>query len=144
MSPISQALVEPHDGAALALGFNELAVFRATALLIVLTLVADPTAAMLCKVWCDPAEAAAQGCHHADVSTSAALTGTDDCDSPLPSGAVFVSEAVPRSDSPPDTHQALAVAQYLRSATTAEVHVWDKPGHPSPVAQRPLVTPLRI
>lgn len=118
--------------------------FRATVLSIVLTLVAGPTATTLCKAWCDPAEAAAQGCHHNDASTSATLSGTGDCANPLFTAAVLVREDVRRSIVSPDTHQGLIVTRYRYSDSTSGTHVRDEPGRGSPLPQRPLVTALRI
>ncbi|HEX2344687.1 MAG TPA: hypothetical protein VHI98_29730 [Vicinamibacterales bacterium] len=118
--------------------------FRATVLSIVLTLMAGPSASILCKAWCDPADAAAQGCHHRDASTSPALTGTDDCDNPVFTRAVLVKEDVRRSVSSPDTRQALIVPRYQYFASASGTHIWDEPGRGSPLAQPPLVTALRI
>ena len=123
---------------------NEHYVFRATVLSIVLMLVAGSHATILCKAWCDPAEAAAQGCHQNDASTSAALTGTDDCDNPAVTSAVLGKEDVRRSVSSPETRQALVVSRHPYFASTSETHVWDAPGRGSPLAPRPLVTALRI
>src|SRR5512145_715326 len=53
---------------------NDHFVFRAIVLSFVLILLAGPSAGVLCKAWCNPAEAAARGCHQ-HPSPSATLTG---------------------------------------------------------------------
>jgi hypothetical protein len=50
---------------------------------IVLTLVTGPSAALLCEVWCAPAEVSTAGCHHPRPGTSASVTTDDTCDAPM-------------------------------------------------------------
>ena len=118
--------------------------FRATVLSFVLILLAGPSAGVLCKAWCNPAEAAATGCHHQHPSPSATLTGTDDCGKVALSSAVLAKEDVRRTLSSPDTRHAVLVPRYQYSVSTSEAHPGDEPGCASPLAQRPLVTALRI
>ena len=118
--------------------------FRSTVLSIVLTLMAGPNASILCKAWCDLADAAAQECHHRDATTLTALTCTDDCDNPVFTRAVLLKEDVRRRVSSPDTHQAPIVPRYQYFASKRGTHICDEPGRGSPLAQQPLVTALRI
>lgn len=118
--------------------------FRATVLSIVLTLVAGPNASVLCKAWCDPAAAAATGCHHTDSTPSATLTGTDDCGKAVPNSAVVVKEDARRGAPSSDPQQAVMVPRHHRAISSSEAHPGDDPGCTWSLAQRPLVTALRI
>ena len=116
--------------------------YRATALSLVLILLAGPSAGVLCKAWCNPAEAGATGCHY-HPSPSATLTGTDDCGKVVLSSAVLAKEDV-RALSSPDARHAVLVPRYQYSVSTSAAHPGDEPGCASPLAQRPLVTALRL
>ena len=124
--------------------FNERSVFRATVLSIVLTLVAGPNASVLCKAWCDPAAAAAAGCHHTDSSPSATLTGADDCGQAVPNGGAVVQERARRGAPSSDPQQAVMVARHVRSISSSDAHPGDAPRFTWPLTPRPLVTALRI
>lgn len=118
--------------------------FRATVLSIVLTLVAGPNASVLCKAWCDPAAAATTKCHHEHGSLSATLTGTDDCGRAVPNSAVVVKEDARRSAPSSDPQQAVMVPRHHRAIFSSEAHPGDGAGCTWSLAQRPLVTALRI
>ena len=118
--------------------------FRATVLSIVLTLVAGPNASVLCKAWCDPAAAAATGCHHTDSTPSATLTGTDDCGKAVPNSAVVAKEDARPGAPSSDPQQAVMVPRHHRAISSSEAHPGDDPGCMWSLAQRPLVTALRI
>jgi hypothetical protein len=119
-------------------------VFRATVLSIVLTLVAGSNASVLCRAWCDPAAAAATGCHHTDGTQSATLTGTDECGKAVPNSAVVVKEDARRGAPSSDLQQAVMVPRHHRGTSSSEAHPGDDPGCTWSLAQRPLVTALRI
>jgi len=119
-------------------------VFRATVLSIVLTLTAGPNVGVLCKVWCDPVEAATAGCHHGHGNPSAILTGTDDCGNVVFSSAVFVKEDARGGLSSSNTRHADVVPRYQYPASTSETHLGDEPRCAWPLGKRPLVTALRI
>lgn len=123
---------------------NERSVFRSTVLSIVLTLTAGPNVGVLCKVWCDPIEAATAGCHHEHGIPSAILTGTDDCGNVVFSNAVLVKENARGGLSSSDTRHAVVVPRYQYPASTSETHRGDEPGCAWPLAKRPLFTALRI
>ena len=118
--------------------------FRATVLSIVLTLVAGPNASVQCKAWCDPAAAAAAGCHHRDGIPSATLTGTDDCGEAVPNSAIVVKEDARRGAPSSDPQQAVVVPRHHRAISSSEAHPGHDPGCTWSLAQRPLVTALRI
>lgn len=123
---------------------SEDSVFRASVLSIVLTVLAGPNARVLCKAWCDPAEAAATGCHHKHATASATVTGTHDCGNPVLNGAALAREDVRRDVSSPDARHAGVVPHYPFSASTSETQLFDAPERGSPFAHRTLVTALRI
>ena len=118
--------------------------FRATALSIVLTLVAWPNTGLLCKAWCQPAAAAAANCHHAHGNASAVLTGTEDCDKPMPNSAVVVKGDARRSATSSDARQAVIVPRHPPPIFASEAHRGHAPGCPWSLAQRSLFTALRI
>ena len=118
--------------------------FRATVLSIVLTLVAGPNASVLCKAWCDPAAAAATKCHHEHGSASPTLTGTDDCGKAMPNSAVVVKADARRGAPSSDSQQAVMVPRQHRAVSSKEAHPGNDPGWAWCLAQRPLVTALRI
>jgi hypothetical protein len=118
-------------------------VFGATVLSIVLILVAGPNASVLCKAWCDPAAAAATKCHHQHGSPSATLTGTDDCGQVVPNSAVVIKGAR-RGASSSDSQQAVMVPRHHRASSSSDAHPGDDAGCTWSLAQRPLVTALRI
>jgi hypothetical protein len=119
-------------------------VFRATVLSIVLILVAGPSATVLCKAWCDPAAAAAAGCHHGDGSPSATLTGTNDCTKAVPNSAVVFKQDARRGAPSSDPHQAVMVPRHHRAISSSDAHPGDDPGCTWSLAPQPLVTALRI
>jgi hypothetical protein len=111
---------------------------------IVLTLVAAPNAGVLCQAWCDPAEAAATGCHPKDAGPPATLSGIDDCGNIVPGTAVLVTENGRRGLSSADTRHAVLVPRYQDAVAAREGHPADEPGCGWSLAPRPLVTALRI
>jgi hypothetical protein len=111
---------------------------------IVLTLVAAPNAGVLCQAWCDPAEAAATGCHPEDAGPPATLSGIDDCGNMVLGTAVLVTDSVRRGLSSPDTPRAVLFTRYPDAVAARESHPADEPGCTWSLAPRPLVTALRI
>lgn len=117
---------------------------RASVFSVVLTLLAGPSAGMLCKTWCDPVEAARTGCHHDDTATAAGLTGDRDCDDVAPSSAVLVREEVRRGVSDQDVRHALVVPRHQFLPPSGEADERRDRRRASPLESRPLVTALRI
>ena len=55
---------------------------------------------LLCKVWCDPVEAARAGCHQEDARTSPGVTGRDNCGPEALSRAVLAGDSVQQRHGP--------------------------------------------
>ena len=118
--------------------------FRATVLSIVLMVGMGQDTMLLCKVWCDPAEAARTGCHQKDASTSPSVTGSDNCGPVALSSAVLVREDVRRGMSDQGARHAVVIPRYQGPASPTELRLGSDPGRASPVESRPLVCALRI
>jgi hypothetical protein len=118
--------------------------FRAVVLSIVLTLAAGPSAALLCRMLCDPQAAATDGCHHTTAAASTSVASQDTCDDRGLSVAGFVREDVRRCGPAPERHCAVSVPRYhLADATTDDSFreiAWPE----SSLEKRPLSTNLRI
>jgi hypothetical protein len=119
-------------------------VLRATVLSIVLTLTAGPNVGVLCKVWCDPVEAATAECHLEHGKPSAVLTGTDDCGNVVFSNAILVKEDARGGLSSSDTRHAVVVPRYQCPASSSGTDLGDEPRCAWPLGTQPLVTALRI
>jgi hypothetical protein len=101
-----------------------------------------PSATLLCKAWCDRVYTAVSDCHHDQVSTAAALTGTADCESAGLSAVL--PEDIRRGVSSPDSGTAVLVLRNHFTASTSQPDVRDASALRSPPALRPLLTALRI
>jgi hypothetical protein len=117
--------------------------FRAVVLSIVLTLAANPSAALLCGTWCDPHTAAADGCHHTTLATSVSAAANHTCED-LVVSATFVREDVRRGVSGPDPDRAVLVLRYHLAHTTTEERSRHNSGPDWSLEKRPLSTTLRI
>lgn len=116
--------------------------FRAAGVLIVLSLAMGQNAVLLCQAWCDPHEAAADGCH-SDRALSPSLTGNDHCNDTF--GAIaFVREDVRRGTSTPDAPHAVVIPAFRFAPPPTDIRSGHDPGQQSLHEARPLVTPLRI
>lgn len=132
-------------GAGLLLAFpsGEHHVFRVAVLSIVLTLAVGQNARLLCKVWCDPHEAAATSCHDQD-SASPSVTGDDDCNNVVPSVAALVREDMRRSVSAPDAQHAIVVQRFQFARSLTDTRPGHEPWQDWSLEKRLLVTALRI
>jgi hypothetical protein len=119
-------------------------VFRAAALLIVLTLAVGQNAALLCSVRCGPHEAAITGCHHEEQATFPSVTGNDYCNHVALDGSAFVREDVRRCTSAPDAPHTVAVPVFQLTPPSADIRPGHETGQQSLLEARPLFTPLRI
>jgi hypothetical protein len=118
-------------------------VFRAAALSIVLTLAVGQNAA-LCRVWCDPPEAAATGCQHKDAATSASMTRNDVCNHVGLGVIAFVTEALRRDTSAPNALHMVSVPRFRLAPLPADIRSGHAPRQQTLLEAQPLVTPLRI
>jgi hypothetical protein len=93
-------------------------------------LLAGPDARLLCKMWCDPAEAARTGCHHDEARTSPRVTGSDCGDVALNAAAVLVTADARRGVSDPDARHPVVVPRYRFPASTSEALLspWTRAG----------------
>ena len=119
--------------------------FRAVVFSIALTVAAGPSAALLCRIWCDPPVATASACHrHTTSTTSTNVAADGTCNDMRPSVAAFVREALRRDVSAPEAHDAVSVPRYHLAHTPTNDRYgqssWPKPSLEKP----PLSTNLRI
>lgn len=117
---------------------------KAAAISIVLALAVGQDGTLLCQAWCDPAIAAASGCHDQSNATDAPSLAGGSCDHDAPSGAAFVKEDVQRSASAPHADHAIHVPRYQFAPATTGVRPGHEPGHLPSLEKRPLATALRI
>ncbi len=118
--------------------------FRALVLSIALTVAAGPSAAMLCRTWCNPQVAAADGCNHAASTASTSVAADDTCDDLALSAAAFVREDVRRDVSSADRHYALLVPRHHLADTTSDDSYRHRSWPESSLEKRPLSANLRI
>jgi hypothetical protein len=130
-------------GAALAPTGGEHHVFRAAVLSIVLTLAVGQSAALLCRVWCDPHQAATTGCHHQGPTTSASVSGDDNCANVVLSAA-FVREDVRREASGPAAWQVVAVPWFRFAPPPTDTRSSYDPGQQVRLEDRPLAIAHRL
>ena len=107
--------------------------FRATILLIVLMVGLGQDTLLLCKVWCDPVEAARAGCHQEDASTSPVVTGSENCGPEALRSAVLAREDLRRSMSDQGARHAVVIPRYQLSVSLTGVRPGSDPGRASPV-----------
>jgi hypothetical protein len=119
-------------------------VFRATVLSIVLMVGMGQDAVLLCKVWCDSAEAARTDCHQQNASASPSVKESDNCGPVALSSAVLVREDGRRGMSDQGARHAVVRARYQVPASPTELRLASVSGRASPIESRPLVCALRI
>ena len=118
-------------------------VFRATILSIVLVFAAGPSVSLFCQAWCDPAEAAASGCHHQESGSVTSVADDDSCLDSLPGSAILTKEDLRRA-SIQDLSNVTAIAQPpLAPAAISLPAAGNQRRAPSGL-NRPPTTPLRI
>ena len=111
---------------------------------IVVALAVGQNAGLLCKVWCHPPEAVANGCRHQESTTSSSVKGDDTCSNVALGVTAFVREDVRGTASALGAQQAVAVPPYQFSPSTAETRARGDSAREWSLEKRPLKTALRI
>ena len=135
-------------GAAFEVRSLKAIVFRAVVLSIVLTLVAGPEAALLCRGWCQSQSAAASACHRERPSAASTVISGDkacaDCDKVGIGAVQFVREDMRRSVSAPDAVHAIVDPRYPFAPSTADIRPGQERWREWSLKEQPLLTARRI
>ena len=118
-------------------------VFRATVLSIVLVFAAGPSASLFCKAWCDPAEAAASGCHHQESASVASVADDGSCRDTIQGGAILTKEDLRRASSQ-DLGNVTAIAPPPLAPAAIGLRASGNQRRAPSALKRPPTTPLRI
>jgi hypothetical protein len=118
-------------------------VFRAAVLSIVLATSGAPTAALLCRTWCDPIAAAVSGCHHERLANFTIVAGEDGCRNTVLGSASPAQENVRRNVSP-GWQYTLALPRYQLTSPSAETRRHLRADRDRSLDNQPLSTALRI
>lgn len=110
---------------------------------LVLLLAPGPCPGLLCHAWCDPGEAAEDGCHWPDSGESTRVAALAGCHTLSPADSGFVVESVRAgmasvADCPPDP-----LSEIVGRLADGRCVVAD-PSPGSAADRRPLVSALRI
>ena len=116
--------------------------FRAVAVSIVLAIAGTPSAALVCRIWCNPDGAAASGCHHEELFAAAIVAGDDACRNTLV-GAAFLPEQVRRAASASYTPYAVAPS-HQSAAWMTDAGPREETARTCSFESGPLETALRI
>lgn len=116
---------------------------KAVIIPIVLLLAAGPSPALLCQAWCDPMEAAENGCHWPESDDAARVAAVAGCATPSPAESGFIAESVrsgmdSAAECPPDL-----LADLVAPSANGPRIVADR-SPTSAADRRPLDTSLRI
>jgi hypothetical protein len=133
-------------GSALAFHSSGSHVFRTVLFSIALSLAGGPNASLLCKALCDPAAAAATGCHEqaARSDCAASLVSHHYCDANIAVGTPLLKEDVRRTAPVPRGDSAHLVERYRLDAIVNAATLERGPGQLPFLDTRPLETTLRI
>lgn len=131
-------------GRVLAAYTHEDYLFRVAVLSIVVALAVGQNAGLLCKVWCHPPEAVANGCYHHESTTSSSVKSDDTCSNVVLGVTAFVREDVRGTASAPHAQQAVAVLPYQFSPSTTETRARGDSAREGSLEKRPLKIALRI
>jgi hypothetical protein len=116
-------------------------VFRVALFSIVLTLIA-PQGPSLCKLWCQPSDAATIGCHHHDQAPSV-VQGDDSCGVSALDVPTFVREDGPRV-STRAAQDTVPVSRYQVIRPASERQDVAHAARARALERRPLDTTLRL
>lgn len=124
---------------------TEYHVFRASLVLVVVTLAVGQSPSLLCKILCEPDAAAASGCHHGDSggNTSPGIATDTGCDT-APGPSAFLKSEAPRTASGPDGDLSTEVPVYRFASSMIATRRAHEPDRVWCLDTRPLVTALRI
>lgn len=116
--------------------------FRAVALSIVLAIAGTPSAASVCRVWCNPDGAAASGCLHEELFAAAIVAGDDACRDTLVATA-FLPERVGSAASSSDAPYAVAPS-HQSAVSMTDARPREQTPRPRSFESGPLETALRL
>jgi len=117
--------------------------FRAAALLIVLTVAVGPSAGLLCTSWCSPRAAAVSGCHHASSGGIVTVVAAARCDRSIVDPGVFLKQDVQRGTAASDSGHGVLAPRQLATRTLA-CHDWRSVMRATCIKRPALATTLRI
>jgi hypothetical protein len=118
-------------------------VFRIALFSIVLTLAA-PQASLLCKLWCQPSDAATGECHHHDQVPPASVKSDDSCAVGASSVSSFIREDSPRTATSSDAAHAVPIPRYRLVRPASELRIVESSERVWTLERRPLETTLRL
>jgi hypothetical protein len=122
---------------------TSLDVFRATLFSLVLSFVA-PQTILLCKLWCQPSDAATSRCNHHDQASSPSVKADDRCGVVAERVRSFIREDGPRVTAGSDAGHAVPVPRYRLTRPTSGPGTMDRSDTARALARRPLDTTLRL
>jgi hypothetical protein len=119
-------------------------VFPAAVLSIVLVLAIGPNAAVLCAVWCHPAETKSAACQHQGGTTSALVTGEDSCRTIPAAATAFVREEAKPGWQSDGTLQSVPVLPFRFAPPPADTNVTNNASTSLALGSSPRLIALRI
>ena len=117
--------------------------FRAAVLSIVATLLAGPSASLVCSAWCHPLVATSATCEHPNEAAST-VTATDNCPDIAAVTTAFVQEDVRRGVVAPDGQPSLNVPWFPFVMPPKSGALDREPGQHRPHELRPFLLALRL
>lgn len=118
--------------------------FRAALVSIVLTLATGQDVSTLCRIFCDPVQAATTGCHDDNTGMAAIVKGNDDCGTTVDTAATLAREEQSRAASDQHARPVVVVPRALAQAAIDVARAGLQPGGASGLESPTVLTPLRI
>lgn len=119
-------------------------VFPAAVLSIVLVLAIGPNAAVLCAVWCHPAETKSAACQHQRATTSPLVSGEDSCRTVPAAATAFVREEAKRGWQSDGTMQSAPVPPFRFAPPPTDTNRAKNASTSPAVGSPPRLIALRI
>jgi hypothetical protein len=119
-------------------------VFPAAVLSIVLVLAIGPNAAVLCAVWCHPAETKSAACQHEGATASPLVSGEDRCRTVRPAATTFVREEAKRRSASDGTVHSVPVPPFRFAPPPTDTHLANNASTSLAVGSSPRLIALRI